>query len=223
MSRLRIILCLIYFLTISQCFSQGLEIELIARPALTSLRGDDMFKENYDLTLNFSTGIGLNYLLTESSILNFSILYDKKGARGESIFIWRENEGQVTGEGIMKNELNFDYLTIPIQWNKRFGQKIKYQFGIGIYTSFILKQTYISKGPEGLPDSNQENTDKFKSLDFGLSASFTVLVPIHDKFSIKTGLDNNLGLINVADFPTDGNGIKHNAIGISVGLNYTLK
>jgi hypothetical protein len=223
MTRQRIILCLSFLLTAGQCLSQGLELELTVRPALTSLRGNDVVKDNFDPTVNFSTGIGLNYFLKNNSIINFGILYDKKGGRGKSNIILRDDQDQVIGEGTLTNEANFDYITVPIQWGRRFGQKIKYQFGIGLYTSFILKQELISKGLDGQVNTNENNTDKFKTLDFGLSASFNVFIPFNDKLSIKVGLDNNLGLINTSDVPVSDNGtIKHNSLGLSIGLNYRM-
>lgn len=219
----KIILALSFLLTVGQCFSQGLEVELTARPALTSLRGNDGVKNNFDPTVNFSTGLGLNYFLKNKSIINFAVLYDNKGGRGESDIILRDEQGQVIGEGTLTNEANFDYITIPIQWGQRLGQKIKYQFGIGLYTSIILKSELISKGLDGQVNTNENNTDKFKTLDFGLSASFNVFIPFNDKFSIKVGLDDNLGLINTSDVPVSDNGtIKHNSVGISIGLNYRV-
>lgn len=49
MTRERIILVLGFLLTVGQCFSPGLELELTARPALTSLRGNDAAKNNFEL------------------------------------------------------------------------------------------------------------------------------------------------------------------------------
>ena len=219
-----LILALIFLLVVEQCYSQELEIELIARPALTSLRGNDAAKNNFDPTYYFSTGLGVNYLFKNYSVINFAVLYDQKGGRGESIILLRDSQGQDIGEGIITNEATFDYITIPIQWGQRFGQKLKYQFGIGLYTSFLLKQELTSKGLDGQVDAHEDNTEMYKKVDFGLSASFNVYVPFNDSFSFKVGLDDNLGLINVSDVPVSGDGtIKHNSLGISVGLNFWVK
>src|SRR5688572_30492140 len=181
----RIILALCFLLVAESCYSQALEIELIARPALTSLRGNNAVKNNFDPTYYFSTGVGANYFFKNYSIINLAVFYDKKGGRGESTILLRDSQGQVIGEGVITNEANFDYITIPIQWGQRFGEKIKYQFGIGLYTSFLLKQELSSKGLDGQVNTNEDNTEMYKKFDFGFSASLNVYVPFNDSFSFK--------------------------------------
>jgi hypothetical protein len=222
MKKLPLIIIIILIVS-SQCLSQRLELELIVRPALTSLRGNDFIKNNFDSKVNISAGVNLNYVSKNNSILNFAIFYDKKGAGGESYVVLKNEQNQIIGEGVVENESNFDYITIPIQWGKRFGQKVKFQFGVGLYTSFLIKQEQTSKGLDGLVNSTENNTDNFKQLDFGLSASFYSYVPINKKLSLKAGLDDIFGLANASDVPIVNNGtLKHNSLGLSVGLNIKL-
>lgn len=220
MRELKSIFTLSCILTIGNLYSQGLEIEFLGRPALTSLRGNKSVKDNFDPTTNFSTGLGVNYFIKNNSILNIAIIYDKKGGSGEMNIVLRDEQNQIVDEGKVTNKATFDYITIPIQWGQRFGQKIKYQFGIGLYTSFLLKHELTSEGLNGLVNSHEDNTDTFKKIDLGLSASFNVLIPITDSLSIKVGLDDNLGLINTSDVPVADDGtIKHNSLGLFVGIN----
>src|SRR5687767_8766721 len=108
----RIILALSFLVVTGQCYSQALEIELIARPVLTSLRGNDAIKNNFDPTYYFSTCVGVNYFFKNYSIINFAVIYDKKGGRDESIILLRDSQGQDIGEGTITHEANFDYITI---------------------------------------------------------------------------------------------------------------
>jgi hypothetical protein len=205
----------------AQCFGQGLEIELTARPAFSSLRGNEAVKDNYDPTYNFSAGLGANYFYDNKSFLSFAILYDQKGAKGESTIVLRDDQNQIIGEGTVSHESYFQYITIPIQWGQRFGERFKYEFGVGFYTSLLLKNELIGKG-QGLK-STEDQTNHYKNVDIGLSISFNTYLPIKDNLALKVGLNDNLGIINTSAIPVMGNGtIKHNSIGFQVGLNFRL-
>lgn len=215
-----LITTIIILLKVGECFSQELEIELIARPALTSLRGNEIIKDNYDPKINLSTGVAINYFIKDNSIVNFGILYDKKGGSNTSNVVIMDEQGEIIDEGTLTTESNFHYVTIPIQWGKRFGQRIKWQFGCGLYGSFLIKQELIGTG---IANSNEDNTEKFKKFDFGLSASFNSYIPINEKLLVKIGLDDLIGLANVSDVPVANDGtIMHNSLGLSVGLNIKL-
>ena len=223
MKKLKGILILSFIVTIGQVCGQGIEIEVLARPALTSLRGNDVVKKNLDPVIKFSTGLGVNYFLNDKSLLSLGIFYDRKGGRGKDEFFISTgpNPPDGTESVVVTNTVNFDYITIPIQWGQRFGQKIKYQFGIGVYTSLLLKCQVVT---EGLTTERDDNTDTIKKLDVGLSASFNMLIPITKVVSVKAGIDDNYGLINVSDVPVYEDGtIKHNSLGLSAGLNIRLK
>lgn len=219
--RLRLILTSIILITIGQCFGQGFEIDIVGRPSITSLRGNEGVKKNFDPTYYFSTGLRANYFYNNKSFVNFAILYDQKGGKGESVIVLRDEQNQIIEKDIVSNESYFKYITIPIQWGQRFGQKFKYEFGAGLYTSFLLKNQVTSKGL-GL-NSTDDRTNNFKNVDIGLSISFNAYIPIKDNFALKFGLNDNLGIINTSDIPVMNNGtIKHNSIGLLAGLNFRL-
>lgn len=223
MKTLAILISLLVF-NLSQCLGQKHELELIIRPALTSLRGNEAVKNNLDPKISLSTGIAFHYSLKENSTLNFAILYDAKGGVSETYIEFRDQQGQIIDEGNVTVNLNYQYITIPIQWQKKFGRKIIYQFGAGIYTSFLLKQEDVAKGLNGLIDDTQDRSEMSKPLDFGFVASFTSFFPINEKLSLKIGLDDFLGVTNVSAVPVVNNGtIKHNSFGLTFGLILKLK
>ncbi|MBX2966793.1 MAG: outer membrane beta-barrel protein [Cyclobacteriaceae bacterium] len=223
MKGLKVILIFGSLLILEKNFAQGIELELLFQPALTSLRGNETIKRNFDPAINFSAGVGINYFLNASSVINVYVLYDKKGGKGESYLEIRDPQNQIISQEIATYKSNYDYITIPIQWGQTFGGKVKFQFGIGLYGGYLLKHELMAKGIDGIVDGKENNTDKFKKFDFGLSASFCMYIPIDELASIKIGLNDNLGLINVSNVPVADDGtIKHNSLGLSLGLNYRI-
>jgi len=223
MKTLAILISLVV-LNLSPCIGQKHELELIIRPALTSLRGNEFVKNNLDPKLSLSAGIAFHYALKENSALNFTILYDTKGGSTETYIVYRDQQGQIIDEVNVTINANYHYITIPVQWQKRFGQKITYQFGAGIYTSFLLKQEDMAKGLNGSIDDTQDRTEMSKTIDFGVVASFSSFFPINEQLSLKIGIDNLLGIANVSAVPVSDNGtIKHNSLGLSAGLILKLK
>ena len=216
-----VILLSIVFMIARQCHGQGLEVEILIRPVVTSLRGNEVVKTNYDPTVRFSVGVGLNYYYTAQSAISLTILYDRKGAKGESTIILRDDQNQVIGQGTLSQEFYFDYLTIPIQWRHRFGNKIKFEAGGGIYTGVLLASELRLKG-FGL-NSNSDVSEDVKMMDFGLTVSFGTVIPFNDNLTLRIGLNDNLGIVNVSKFPVANDGtIKHNSIGLAVGLSLRL-
>lgn len=218
---MRIILILGVFLIAEKNFAQGFELEVFVRPALTSLRGNDIVKDNLDPAINLSTGISANCFLNKNSIMSLTILYDKKGGRGESHTTLRGFQNEIIAEGTLTHQSNFEYVTIPLQWRARRGQKLKYEFGIGVYTGFLLRQETASKGLGS--SSTEDDTGMFRKFDFGLSTSFNLLIPLNDSVAVKVGVNDNLGLMNVSDVPVADKGtIEHNSLGLLVGIGFQL-
>lgn len=177
-------LALLITLVIShvRAFSQKIQIEILFRPTLTSLRGNPVVETNFSSTVHTSIGLGANYFVRENSIINVGLLFDKKGASGSSLVQIRNAQNQLIGEETVEFTSKFDYITIPIEWGKRFGGKIKYQFGIGLYTSYLLRadQTQSSASLKVA----EVVTNNYTKFDFGLSGSFSMYVPLSKKMSI---------------------------------------
>lgn len=224
MNKLNIILLSFFLILFENSLAQKLELELLLRPTLTSLRGNQIVKDIYGPTINFSTGVNVQYLLKKNSFVSLCILYEKKGGRDETHIVLNDAQNQPYADGTVLFESNFDYITIPIQCGKKFGDKIQYQFGLGVYTGFLMKQKNVTKGINGLFDITEDNTDSYTNIDFGLSGSFSMYIPIQQSIAIKVGLDDYLGLVNTSDVPVVDDGtIKHNSFGLTLGLNFKLK
>lgn len=218
---MKAVLLLILILIIEKSLAQRLEFEFLIQPSITSLRGMDTLKNNFEPTTNFSSGFGINYFLNNNSSINLSILYDNKGGKADYYFVIKDDQNQIIDEGWVNGQMKFDYITIPFQWSQRFGHKIKYQFGIGLYIGYLLKQEQVITGLNGSINITEDLTTTFRNFDFGFSSSFNMYIPVKDALSFRVGLNDNLGMINTSTVNMAGDAaIKHNSIGLIFGLNF---
>ncbi|MCW5909993.1 MAG: hypothetical protein KIT62_02905 [Cyclobacteriaceae bacterium] len=118
------LLILLFSLIVVHSYSQGVEIEYLLRPTQTSLRGNLFFKEYLNPRVNFSAGLGVNLFIKSSTLINGAVLYEKKGGAGEHKIQLSDDQGQPTGEGTVTNSVEFDYITIPIQWENDLERKL---------------------------------------------------------------------------------------------------
>ncbi|MBL0744820.1 outer membrane beta-barrel protein [Chryseolinea lacunae] len=201
-------------------YSQNLELEVLAGPSLSSVRGSktmDMFFGKS--RLSFSTGVGLNVRVLKQSYLLTGLLYERKGTYGENEL----RDGQNNSTDLIKTRMNYSYITLPVQWAVRVGQKVRYQFGAGVYASYLLKQTYVQEAEGDFsPKVTAEQNDLTKKIDVGVVGSVAAYIPLKEKLSLKVGIDEHFGLINTSE-PATAEPLKHQSLALTVGLNVTLK
>lgn len=213
---------LLFMLQLLPFWVRSQEAELLIRPSLTSLRGNDAVEENLDPAFNIGFGAGLNFLLGERGLINVGVFYEKKGGRKEFDLEIRDQNNVPIGDADAKLASNFHYILIPVQYGFRFGERIQFEAGLGMYGGILLKQE--EKSEVGSYKTENEDTDGYKSLDFGASFSFSALLPLHESIRLKIGVSDYLGLVNVSDRNIIDNGsIKHNSIGVMLGLNFKLR
>jgi hypothetical protein len=196
------------------------ELGLVIRPAFTSIRGNENLKD-FSATVKWSFGLQANYFVTDKSAIYASLLYDPRGAVQNTTFSYID-EGGNTIIGQSKVESDFTYLSMPIQWKGQFGYKVKLEYGVGIYVSYLLEQrtTINETTPDYTYHYEVEETNAFKKLDFGGSLSFAVLIPISDSFYVRGGFDGNFGLIDVTEKSYLGSSLFHNSLGLNCSINY---
>lgn len=208
-------LTFILIVTSNFCFGQKTEVEFLLRPSLASLRGNQAVKNNLDPTINLTYGLSANFNIKQNKFIQTTLLYEDKSIKGS--ITSQSMQGAETIELVS----NFKCLTLPIQWGYRLGKKIKYHFGVGLYTSYLIKAESSQKSTSFSVIDDQ--TDLFKHFDFGLSTSFKAYLPLSEKINALIGIDDNLGLINASSVPVaDGETIKHNSFGVIIGLNLRL-
>lgn len=190
--------------------AQQIEAELLVRPALTSLRGNEPIEELFDPALHLSGGIGFNYISSANTAIHLALLVDRKGATSTY------SAGQTI-------KSVYDYVTIPVQYGQRFGKKVKFQFGIGFYASFLQKHRLISESENSSLNSESEDTKAFKSFDLGVAGSFSTFIPVSKVCAIKLGIDDHLGIFDTTkEARSDGGTTQHNSFGVHAGLNFKL-
>lgn len=202
--------------------SQGqTEVELSFRPALTSLRGNAFLDTMHHSVVRLSASLGMNFSLTEKTIMSVRILYDQKGSAGSNTFWGRDYDNNRTEKITREFRTSYDYISIPVQLRKRFGEKINFQLGLGIYTGYLIK--YVSLEEANGLSWRSDDKKSTRPFDFGISAGAYAYIPVQEKVLLMIGLDDHLGLVNVSSVPVlDDGSIKHNSIGASFGLSYKL-
>src|SRR5687768_7914529 len=131
MKSVLVILFFIALLTSVKLFSQTLEVEVFAGPAMISLLGNRLTENVYDTKLNLVTGFGLRYVLENSWVLGTGIQYDRQGGRTEGTIVIHDANNNPVAQVKANGKLNFDYLTIPVDFAKRFGNKKQFEVGGG--------------------------------------------------------------------------------------------
>jgi hypothetical protein len=202
-------------------FGQVESIDVLITPGLTSLRGTDQVKNNLDPRVRLGGGIGINYRLDEQWLVSVKLLYEDKGGGKKGPYYFQDGDGNVT-QGEMKIRTRFKYLTLPVTAAYEFGNKTKFRAEAGPYVAFLMKQIFTAD----LDDKSQpieDNTDKDKRADLGLSLGIRALLPVSENIALNIGVHDNLGLFNVSAVPVANNGsLKTNNLAFSIGLNFEL-
>ncbi|MGC3946437.1 MAG: outer membrane beta-barrel protein [Chryseolinea sp.] len=202
-------------------FAQGSEIELQIVPSVTTMRGNRIVEDYWDPALRVSAGMGFNHVFRNQFLLKAAVAYDNKGTRGSYTGPIHDQNNSVIGTETVEYRQYFQYITVPLQYGRRFGSRVKYDAALGMYGSFLLNSNVEAWSPRY--HTNENYTDIYKKFDFGVSVSFSAYVPLRDRLSMKLGIQDNLGLANIAETKVVDNGsIKHNSLGLQVGLNLRL-
>lgn len=99
------------------------------------------------------------------------------------------------------------YINMPIVIERSFGNKIKFNVNGGLFTGILIKDILITKVkqrfiPVGQPprlEVFKTKKDNHKSINYGLSFGTGVLFPVSQKIKMLISVQNNLGLLNIAN------------------------
>jgi hypothetical protein len=203
---------------------QRFGFEYVAGPSIASLYGNTYIDRYHHPKLSVFAGIGCGYKITSRSSLHVNVLFDRKGSSGKSANTeWRDENGNVLGTGRMSFSTNYDYITIPLTYGFSFGRTLNFRIDAGGYLAYLVDQKehynrFFSQPPTTIREKGQ-----FKKTDFGISAGLFLYVPLTEKWNIKTGILNNLGLTNISKIPTVGSGsIKTFSCNLMIGVSRKL-
>lgn len=86
-----------------------ISIGLQAIPLISPIRGNSL-TNTYDSRINISPGVTFDYYLSEQTVLNTGLSFERKRAKTEITFL-DETGHPITNQDII---INYDYLTLPI-------------------------------------------------------------------------------------------------------------
>jgi hypothetical protein len=218
MKTIKLLFFVFFFLTISiktYCQINKFDVGVEGSPSLIFLRGNPII-EMSNATIGFSGGLFLQYNLNKIISIRTNIGFERKGS------LWEGNATDARGIQIGKttNNMNYDYLTIPLLVRATIGNKYKFFMNAGPYFGYLLQAKSVFEMPNfyGTSDIKGQN-----SVDFGLSTGLGLLYPLKSKIVLSFELRNNLGLYNVSALPVINDGtIKTNSTNLIFGLAYKL-
>ena len=158
--------------------------------------------------LGFSSGLVVQYNLTERLSLRSGLSFDRKKVEWPFVFT---NE---TGEplDVVLTE-RFDYYRLPLLLRYHFGEQNQFFVNAGPYFSFLMKHFTRPSGSdaEGYENIAIFNGNGFSNLDYGLSAGVGVNFLTVGALSFSAELRNDFGVHNIGyTFQPDGTEIRTN-------------
>jgi|GEM_PF-2086906 len=205
----------------TKVIGQNIQLEVIAAPTLTSLYGSKPASE-YNPAINFSAGVGASYKIHKSSYLSARLLFEKKGAKTDAVEV-------NIGNDVYKYDgrMNLSYITLPVQWQEEFGNKIHFRIGAGVYGAYMVHQNYKfdAQGDysiAGLKNHTEvSNIDTYNRFDFGISASASTYIPLNESLQLLIGINDNFGLLEILK-SSDAYTAKVNSLALTTGLSIKI-
>ena len=207
-------------------FAKSFEIGFEIGPSLTSLDGHDIisnetfqipagmeipsgeYKISRESTIkkSFSGGLSFQYNSPKIFSIKTNITYERKGPRDQTVS-YTDTLGNVK---VISEQVDVDYLTIPILARFSYGKRTKFFFNTGPYFSYILY--------------SEKNTVYTKWFDMGLILGTGCVFLINDQLLMTTEVRNNIGFYNIALIDRQSiknNGkLKNQSINFLLGISY---
>lgn len=136
-------------------------------------------------------GISLQYYFSNEFCIKVGLLYAKKGAKSK----WEYLDDNGNRISFQTTSLEFNYISFPFLFRYELGKKVKYFANLGPFLSVLVGN------PSDQLGSVIDITDDLNSLDFGMSSGIGVQFPLQKKLHISLELRNDLGLVDISNFP----------------------
>lgn len=184
----------------------------------SGIRGNAIAEDNkYDF--NYVGGLGFEFPLKKEKLsLITGLNYENKSFKNNVEVPDFSNPDPVVYGKKAKLKINLKYLTIPVETRLYFGKNKNYFINSGPFVGFYLNYTTRVNG-----DKVEDETDLFKSLDFGWSLGVGTKIKLTEKNNLIIQLKDNLGLINISKVPVHNNGtVKTNSINLVLAYEFKL-
>lgn len=193
--------------TAQQSYQFGFE----AGPSYTSLRGNQILSQFHKGRLSYSAGTFFRYDLSEHVYFKSGVYLENKGSLHRLTFM------SLTGETTPSTiKFHLDYVTVPLMAGISFGERLKWHFNGGGFTSFLVASRTDQSGTAFVNVFPSE----FSAMDAGVLAGAGVSYPL-GQFRVSAELRSNMGLMNVSAVPVFDNGnIKTSFTSLMLGVAY---
>ena len=205
------------FLIASDINAQVNEINIGAElgPSMTTLRGNEILDEYNGPKIGLTGSLNLSISFNKYIFLQTGLGYERKGS------VARDFGTDPFGNPLIGNKIhaNFNYLMMPMVLGTDIGAKTKFYVAIGPFIGILLKQVFVYEAYGNFPEIKTNNTASDKRIDFGLTTSVGLKIPLNEKIKLKIELRDNLGLINISKAKLIDEGtIKTNSASLIMGM-----
>lgn len=188
---------------------------------LNTARGNAYTSPKPDNLLGVHFGFDVDYKLSERFRLKAMPQLDVNGWAFRSLLFEGIPPDTVMQKGSAVTRLV--YLNLPMTLNYSFGNKIEYNFGVGVFCGLLSDEKLIINqkvAPGVVRVRSSEDTDNYKRFNFGLSISANAKFPISQRLKLNIGLLENLGLANIN---RSGERLKTQALSAMCGVIFQPK
>ena len=197
---------------------------------------------NYSENYGANAGLILGYRLDKTVSLQSGFLYQQNGYAfsGTSHYNHRyATDSKMSGNRI-DSHINFDYLTVPLNLNFSFENRVIWYFDLGMFAGFMLNASCTGTSLDEYQSGSSYRLEKYtlhdavegyyKTVDWGYSAGFGIWVPISGDTKLDIGIRYQHGLKNMLKKPVENEfkGIlddrifKNSSLSLQVGLQIPI-
>jgi hypothetical protein len=184
----------------------------------SSFRGNPQI-ETLDAGVDFLVGVSFEYQLKERLSLVANINYDRKTATDNPYIEIFPSPDDPSFYGRVKIKFKNQFISLPILLKYKFGPRNSLYINGGPFMSYMLKSELWNDYDE----VNSDQTDNYKTLDFGLVFGFGKTFKLKNNTEINVEIRENLGLSNISNVPVVDNGsIKTNSLNLICNYSFNF-
>lgn len=200
-------------------FAQGkLKVGFNGGLTYSSFRGNPQI-ETLDAGVDFLVGVSFEYQLKNRLSLVANINYDRKTATDNPYIEIFDSPDDPSFYGRVKIKFKNQFISLPILLKYQFGPDNSLYINGGPFMSYMIKSELWNDYDE----RNTDQTDNYKSLDFGLTFGFGKAFKLKNNKEISIEIRENLGLSDISAVPVVGNGsIKTNSLNLICNYSFNL-
>jgi hypothetical protein len=164
-----------------------------------------------------TAGLFLQYNISNMFAIRTDPAFERLSDKSTEI-IFTDPNGKSIGSG--KMYFHYDYISVPILVRASIGNQVKFFLNAGPSLGFLFNQTTISELTT--QTSKTKNTDRYQTLNFGITSGIGIALPVNEAFSLSLELRNNFGLSNISVSSNNNKAFKASTTSLLIGFSYKL-